>query len=296
MKRTVGLFVLTFFIIILGSLFFLLKEKGTFEKRYSYSFETDSAEYFQLGMPVKFSGFNIGLIDDIKLNDNGSVHVAFSVQKKYKKFLSEGSVLIIIKPLIGSPHIDLFTSVDTPLLKENASLTLISSDNINDIIMSLQPVVQKAKAILDNVHTITNYLASEDSELIQILQNMNTLSAKLAKNDSLLTSLTGSKKATKDIITSINETKHIMQNIKKITHDMSKITKALNKTIIQPSSATIKEINKIMKDIKKKLGSYDKDLLQLKEQITVGVAKSNQIIDKVDALMATESDAEIQLP
>ena len=63
---------------------------------------------------------------------------------------------------------------------------------------------------------------------------------------------------------------------------------------------------KSVKDIKSKLdvldstvnsvGSYDKDLIELKEQISVGLQKSNQIMDKVDSLMSDESAAEVMLP
>ena len=61
-----------------------------------------------------------------------------------------------------------------------------------------------------------------------------------------------------------------------------------------------------MKDVKQKLdaldstvktvGSYDSDLVELKEQISVGLAKSNQIMDKVDAIMQDNTSAEVTLP
>ena len=85
-----------------------------------------------------------------------------------------------------------------------------------------------------------------------------------------------------------------MQEIHKISTDISKITSSLDSDIMQPTSSTIKELDKIMKDVKQKLesldgtvkavGSYDEDLYELKEQLSVGIQKSNQIIDKVDSL------------
>jgi len=223
MKLTVGLFVITLFFLLFAFIFLLLKEKGTFEKRYNYHFRTDSAAYFSVGMPIKFSGFEIGVIDEISLKDDGSVLMTFSVNQSNRKWVSEGSVLMIIKPLLGSPHIELFTSIGTPPLDNDSVMTMLMSDNINDLIVRLQPAVKKAVNILNSIDKITTYLASEDSELKHILRNLNKFSAKLANDDSLLTSATGDKNATKNIIASINETAQILKDVKKITEDMSKL-------------------------------------------------------------------------
>ncbi len=306
MRLAVGLFIITLFLVLVGSIFFLLKEKGVFDKRYTYHFTTDSAEYFSVGMPLKFSGFNIGVIDDISLKDDGSVYMSFSVSQKNRRWLSQGSILIIIKPLLGSPHIELYTSADSPLLDDGAILTILLSDNINDLIIKLQPAVQKAVNILNSIDKITTYLTSENSELKQILKNLNKFSAKLANNDSLLTSATGDKASTQNIIKSINETAEIMKDIKKITADVSRITASLKQDIVTPASSSIKEIDLIMKDINAKLktinptveaiGSYDTELIELKEQLSVGVQKSNQIMDKIDSLMQDEKSSEVLLP
>ncbi len=306
MKFTVGLFVISVFLLLFIFLFLLLQEKGTFEKRHSYNFTVDSAEYFYTGMPVKFSGFNIGVLDSISLNDDGYVFIVFSISKRNKKWLSEGSVLMLIKPLLGAPHIELYTSLDTPPLKDEAAMMIVYSDDINDLIIKLQPAVAKTLKILDNIETITSYLAKEDSELKKILVNLEKFSAKLANDDSLLTTALGDKKASQDIMKALNETTHILQEMKKITRDISTITSSLGKDIMQPTSSSIKEIELIMKDIKKKLeaidgtvnavGSYDKDIVELKEQITVGIQKSNEIMDKVDSFMQDGSNNEVTLP
>jgi len=306
MKVSVGLFVITLFILLFAVVFFILKEKGTFEDRYTYHFTAYSAEYLNIGMPLKFSGFNIGVIDDISLNDDGSVYISFSVNKSNQKWISEGSVLMSIIPIIGQAHIELYTSLGTPPLKNGSTLEILSSDSINDLIQSLTPVVKKALNILDSVNTITSYLAKEDSEFKQILENLNKFSAKLANDDSLLTSVTGDEESTKNIILSLNETVKIMKDIKKITNDISKITSSLDKVILDPASSSLKELDLIMKDVKRKLdaidgtvnsiGSYDKELIELKDQISVGIVKSNQIIDKVDKIMSDEINEDIVLP
>jgi len=306
MKIIVGLFVITLLLSLSGFLIFFLKEKGVFDKRYTYNFTTTSAEYFHVGMPLRFSGFNIGVIDDISLKDDGSVYMEFSVSQDNRRWVSIGSVLMIIKPLIGTAYIELYTSLGSPLLEEGEPLVIMQSDTINDLINNLQPAVAKATNILDSIDRITTYLASEDSELIHTLQNIEKFSAKLANDKSLLTSVTGDKQSTKSIVASLNESAKIMKDIKKITTDITFITSTLGKDIVAPASSSIKEIEGIMRDIKSKLdaldstvnavGSYDKELVELKEQISVGMQKSNMLMDKVDSLITKESDGEVVLP
>lgn len=299
MKLSVGIFVLTLFITVSTLLYTVLENKGTFDKRYKYHFTTDSAAFFSVGMPLKFSGFDIGVIDNISLKDDGTVNMTFSVSQKNRRWLTQGSVLMTIKPLIGSPHIEIYSAIDNKLLETNSELIMLESDDINDMISKLEPAIEKIIKIINNVDAITTYIAKEDSDLMLTLQNIKKFTAKLSNSDSLLTSITGDKDSTQSIVTSLKSLELIMKDIKNITS-------SLDKDVVSPSSSAIKELDGIMKDIKQKLdaldstvkvvGEYDKDLLELKEQISVSVQKSNQIMDKVDSLMQDETKREVVLP
>lgn len=306
MKLAVGIFVITLFITIITFLYLVLEDKGTFNKRYNYHFTTDSASFFSVGMPLKFSGFDIGVIDDISLNDDGTVYMTFSVDEHNRKWITEGTVLMTIKPLIGSAHIEIYSVIDNEVLESDAELQMLQSDDINDMISKLEPAVNKIINIISNIDAITAYIAKDDSDLIMTLQNIKKFTADLSNSDSLLTSITGDKKSTQSIIASLNKTTEIMKELHKISKDIGKTTSTLDSTIVTPASSAIKELDKIMKDVKQKLdaldgtvkavGTYDKDLVDLKEQISVSVQKSNQIMDKVDALMQDEQKQEVTLP
>ncbi len=97
-----------------------------------------------------------------------------------------------------------------------------------------------------------------------------------------------------------------MNELHTISKNISQTTSTLDSNIINPASSAIKELDAIMKDVKQKLdaldgtvkavGSYDKDLILLKEQVSVSLQKSNQIMDKVDSLMQDEEKKEVTLP
>lgn len=306
MKLAVGIFVLTFFISASSFLYFLLDEKGTFDKRYNYKFRAYSAESFTIGMPVKFSGFNIGVVDKIELQNDGSVILTFSVNEDNRKWVAKGSVLNVKKPLIGSAYIIIYSALGNDVLADGSTLQVHISDDINDMVAKLEPVVDKLINIISSVDKITSYMARDDSEISKTLINIEKFSSNLAKNDALLTTVTGDKEATQSLVSSLKSTSNIMKEVYKMSKDIQNITSGLDSKIVDPTSSTIKELEAIMLDIKQKLnaldstvntvGSFDKDLVDLKEQISVGINKSNQIMDKVDTLMQNEENQELTLP
>jgi phospholipid/cholesterol/gamma-HCH transport system substrate-binding protein len=306
MKLAVGIFVITLFITIGTFLYLVLEDKGTFNKRYNYHFTTDSAAFFSVGMPLKFSGFNIGVIDNISLNDDGTVYMTFSVDETNRRWITEGTVLMTIKPLIGSAHIEVYSAIDNEVLEASNELIMLQNDDINDMISKLEPAVDKILSIINNLDSITSDIARDDSDLKQTMQNIKEFTAKLSNSDSILSSITGDKESTKRIIASLNKTTEIMKELHTISKNISKTTSSLDADIMNPASSSIKELDAIMKDVKQKLdaldgtvkavGSYDKDLIELKEQISVSVQKSNQIMDKVDSLMQDEEKKEVTLP
>lgn len=299
MKLAVGLFVLTVGITIFSFLYLLLDEKGTFDKRYEYNFITSSASSFSVGMPIKFSGFDIGVIDNMSLLTDGTVLITFSLVQDNRQWISKGSYLTLIKPLIGSPHINLQATIGNEILPPNSLLEIRMNDDINDMISKLEPVVDKITNIIDGVDIIVSGMAKKDSDLALILKNIETLTASLANSDSLLTTITGDRNSTQSIINSMHTTDKIMQDVKNLTG-------SLEESVLKPSSSAIVEVDSIMQDVKQKLenldsvvksvGGLDSDLVEIKEQISVGLQKSNQIMDKVDSIMEDDENSEVALP
>ncbi len=299
LKLKVGILVL---LLLLNAVFIIgytLIKDGIFEKKFSYYFSTYSADALTVGMPVKVSGFAIGQVDTIKLLENGTVELSFSVNKENQKWVSEESLLMIRKPLIGSSYIILYSAIGNPILKEGSTIQTLISNDINDLVLKLEPIVLKMENIVNSVDKITTYLAKDDSELMKTVKNIEKFSETLAKNKSLLTTITGDKKATESFIKTINELPLLVNRFNNISSDV-------HKDILPLLTQFVKQLGKIAKDIESKLktldgvvnsvGSYDKDLISIKEQIKVGISKSNEIIQKVDTIFQDKKSEKVNLP
>ncbi|PKN77016.1 MAG: hypothetical protein CVU51_17020, partial [Deltaproteobacteria bacterium HGW-Deltaproteobacteria-1] len=69
----VGLFIGCTVFIIMTALLYLAFSKGTFERIHTFTLSSRSGEGFMENMPVVFSGFNIGYVHTLELNEEGVV-------------------------------------------------------------------------------------------------------------------------------------------------------------------------------------------------------------------------------
>lgn len=288
MKLTVGIFVITLFIAITGFSYLILKEKGAFENRYSFYFNTQSASSFSVGMPLRFAGFRIGVIDTIALNDDGSVKVTFSVNEENRKWISEHSMLLLQRPLIGSPHIEVYSTPGNKALEDGSAIEIIVSDDINAMVSKLEPVVDKLINIIISIEKITNRLSADDSEVFEIISNLKKFTDTLIKDDALLTTVTGDKQATQSLIRSLESLANIMHTSDLFT---AKVDQEIH-TILIDLKQKLETLNPLFQSI----GGLDRDIIGLKDQVSVTVQKSNQLLDKVDAFMIDKTKEEVKLP
>lgn len=274
LKVRVGIFVFILLLNFIAAIVYILVEKGIFEKRYSYNFTSYSAEPFIVGMPIKVSGFKIGRLDTIELQDNGAVNLSFSVDEENRKWLCDGSILMVKKPLLGSSYITLLSAIGNPILEEGTFLETVINNDIDDLVLKLDPIVSKIGNIVESVEKITSYLAKDDSELMKIIKNIEQFTNSIVKNKSLLTNLTGDKNSTDSLIKSINELPKIMNNIKELTI-------GVNNDIMPTLLDFLKELDTISKDILSKLKTIEnKDLLIMKEEVKTGLVNQIKLLKK----------------
>ena len=299
MKISVGIFVLLLLASLGGFGYMLLDAKGFFDKHLKYYFITDSASSLTIGMPVKFSGFAIGNIEDIELLDDGHVKAEFQINQKNEKWINKYTYLLLKKPLLGSPHIEVLAASGNPPLPPGSKLPIIITDDINDLVTKFEPVVDKLLHIIKNVEAITHSMADANSPLNTTMKNLEIFSTKLAHNDSLITTITGDKKAAQSINDSIYKLNTMLADLTHISH-------SLHKDLIQPTSNSIKELHAILFDIHTKLktlqpliaqiGSSDKDIAALQESIQTTIQKSNQLMEKIDAMLINKTKERVELP
>lgn len=292
MKIAVGAFVIVFTLLFAGIAYAVLLKKGLFDEKTPFHFYTDSAETIYIGMPVRYSGFEIGNLTEIVLTEGGKVHVRFSVNNLHLKWIRTSSVLQLEKPLIGSPAINVITTLETPPAAADAILPFVVRDDINVMVRRFEPVMKSLQHIASALEIVLGELSEKKDVFFHTLQNMEILSERLVNEKALLTGLTGDANTTavfKDTVVELNA-----------------LVKKLHTEIISPSGTRMQQVDVILLDIQHKLrtidgtvnavGDYEQTLIDLRSDIRTGIEKTDRLLNRMDAMTGTRKPAAAVMP
>ena len=302
----VGLFIVSTTIIIFAALVYLANEKGVFAKVYTFTLSSKSGDGFTEGMPVVFSGFNIGKVSMLELNDKGIVLIKIKIPQRHVKWIKTDSAFILYRPLIGAARIVVMTNnLNSPPLPEDKIVVVETVNDINDAIKKVQPLLEKVMQIAENLEHLSNNLANPQGELSRILGNAQKITATLSTKKSIL----------EMVIADEESVKSLHEALKKIKDIVTKIDKMADKTDEQlyGKEGTLPNINKILKDIAGKLQKLDatvdnlnkiskdtsegvKDFRMLRSDIDDTVNAIDDVVKKLDNLISSKKDPEFKLP
>jgi len=178
LERKIGIFIVTALagVVIAAVLFGL--QKDFFTKKYSLYFTTDSGTGLTKGMPVKLSGFKIGRVTAISLNNLAMVDVSLEIDANYRRWIRSDSVAKLVKEgLVGDSVITISVgSPDKPQLKDKDAIVFIPTRSLDEL---ADEVAKQVKTLLTDVKGITQYINDPDGDLKKIIRNAEELTRKL---------------------------------------------------------------------------------------------------------------------
>lgn len=262
----VGLFIIITTAMIFSFIGYVAYKKGVFAKQHTYTLSSKSGENLTQGMPVVFSGFKIGWVDALELNEDGLVMIKIKVPDQHIKWIRSDSIFILEKPLIGSSRIYIATAnLNSPPLPETVIPQIVEVNDINDAVRSIKPILEKISSITDNIERLVSNLANPDGDLTNILNNTRSATKQadgiLKKVDAMATKtdeqIYGSKGVLahvqtilKDLIVKLKKMDPVLDNIHKISTDTMDTTKDL-KLLRQDIDQMVHDINSVVNDIDK---------------------------------------------
>lgn len=191
LERKIGIFILIAIlgVVIAGVLFGL--QKDYFTSTYSLRFTVDRGTGFNKGMSVKLSGFRIGRITSITLNELAMVDVTMEVDKKYQHWIRNDSTVKLVKEgLVGDNIIEVSVgSQEKPVLNEGENILYVKTKALDEM---ADEIAEKMKPVLIEVRDIIGYINNPDGDLKKTVHNMEVLTRNLEQTrrsmDSLLVS------------------------------------------------------------------------------------------------------------
>jgi len=172
-KIRLGLFVAGGITLFVLTIFIIGKQKNLFNPVYSLTTSFYNVSGLQVGNKIRFSGIDVGTVDNIKIINDSTVKVALLIKKEIQPFIKTNSeVTIGSEGLIGDKILQITQGTNNAQsAKIGQHLQSIEPVEIDAIMASLQSTADNAEIISDELAEIMIKINSGNGTLGRLIQD-----------------------------------------------------------------------------------------------------------------------------
>jgi len=202
-KTRLGLFVAAALLLFMVGIFYIGRQKHMFNPVFTINSQFKNISGLEIGNNVRFSGINVGTVDNIQIVNDTTVKVTVIVDKEVQKFIkTDCFVAIGSEGLIGDKIVNITQGSDkAKSVTEGQYLPSIEPIETDEIIAGLKVTVGNAEIVSE--------------QLADILYNINNGSGTLSKlirdttiADNIGETIINLKKSTKGLDENMEAAKH----------------------------------------------------------------------------------------
>lgn len=301
----VGLFAVASLLLAAAFIVYLLHARGFFEKTFHLQLAAASADGVAPGVPVVFSGIEIGRVTTLGLNENGGIIIHTEFLGRNARWLKENSTFTLDKPIVGGARI----RVDSPdlnatALPDNATMLLLSSD----ISKEIPALVERVKAILTNVEHLTR----KDGELNATLANAKMVTGRMTGEYGMLEGVLGSPEKARAVTDSLDKIRTLTTKLdgmaakadqwlfaEKGVAEQTRESLAQVRLMLNDAQSSLKKADAMMTNavaISANVKDGTQDLAQLRAEIDDAVRKANDLVNEINKKWPFARNPEVKLP
>ena len=196
-KILLGIFVLGGLLILVVVIFLIGKQKHMFTDLYKLSTTFNNVSGLQVGNNVRFSGINIGTVDNVVITNDSTVRVDMLIDKSVQKFIkTDSEVMIGAEGIIGDKVLNITQGSNSEsYAKPNQLLASTEPVETDAIMASLQITADNAAVLtyelsnmiskINNGRGLLGRLINDQSiakNVDQTLENLKESSQGLSEN------------------------------------------------------------------------------------------------------------------
>ena len=238
-------------IIIASFVGYVMVARGVFEKTQNLFLLSDDSDGIVVGMDLTFSGFPIGRVARIDLQDDGKVRIAVMVPSKDAKWLRTSSIFTMEKGVVGDTKIRAFSGVLTdPPIPNNAERTVLRGDSSSEI----PRLMATARELLDNLARMSGSDSSLNNSIGNVAAITGNLSSKLQGKYGLMGTLLGGDAQALQVVNVLEQTNALL----------AKADQRLfgDKGLLQDTQASVQQLNALLQDTRNSLKKVDALLVE----------------------------------
>lgn len=160
-KVRLGAFISIGLVIFILAIYYIGQKQWLFTPTIHVQAYFSDVTGLQVGNKVRFTGINVGSVDDISIVSDTSARVAMTIDKKAVKFIKKDAIAIIgSEGLMGNKVVNIGPGVSNQQISDGGIIKSITPPNLDDIMAQIQVTAENASYITDDLATITYTIRS----------------------------------------------------------------------------------------------------------------------------------------
>ena len=172
-KIRLGLFIAGGLALFVFAIFIIGKQKNLFNPVFEISANFNNISGLQVGNTIRFSGINVGTVDDINILNDSTIMVDMLIRKEVMKYIKSDCIVSIGSEGLIGDRLMVIThgSPDSPLVKEGQMLASVEPVETDAIMASLQVTAGNAEYISAQLAEIIFNINSGKGTIGRLIQD-----------------------------------------------------------------------------------------------------------------------------
>jgi len=168
-----GVFVSLGIAVFIVGIYFIGEKQQLFRKTFRVSGVFKDVAGLQAGNNVRFSGINVGTVEDIRIASDSSARVEVLIGEDTRKFIKKNAVAGIgSEGLMGNRVLIITPGTGGQAeIEDNDTLGTVQPINMDDILISLKTTIDNTSKITDDLSEITGSIQSGKGTIGRLLMN-----------------------------------------------------------------------------------------------------------------------------
>ena len=250
LERKIGVFVAVAVALIALTIVFIGIRRDLFTPKTSVYFIADTGANLDVGKAVKFKGFVIGRVSDVRLTEQGRVEVALSINRDYIKFVREDSLAALSQEgIIGDYMIEIKGGGKGPVISSGGVIAFERTVSLADIASQFK---DQFEDIIIEVRNVADSLISPEGHLSKSLENIHVLTDEIIETNR---HLDGMLLTTEKLVTSVRD--DLMPELRRTVRNAGNLSSGADKLISdieQKINRTLDNVVAVSEDLKSASG------------------------------------------
>ena len=287
----------------IGFVGYVLFARGIFEATQHVTLTAENAEGVSIGMDLTFSGFPIGRVERLSLDEEGRARIDIEIPLRDAHWLRQNSVFTLERGLFGGATIRAHTGNlrDEPL-PDGAVRPVLRGDTSEEI----PRLVASLRSIMDNIDTLTG----PGGNLQASIANLRTVTDRAAGKEGAAGAVLGDN--AKQLTATLERTSTLLASVNSLVTKTEQRVFAAG-GVMDETERAVKQANDMLGDVREALKRTDAiladaekisgnaqaattDLSKLRSEVDADLRKISGLIDEINRKWPFERKTDIRLP